>query len=148
MPAFEKCDVHQSTDNRLRAVFNGKNMDSHSITLKEACQFLKISRPTAVNWIRTGRLQATRKNSSGKRSPYLTTRQACIAALHSPLHTVKVSAGDGITEERKCHSSAEVKYGTPRTRSRAGSELRSLLAQRTSGKLRSCTTSEKQNSGE
>ncbi|MCV2928528.1 helix-turn-helix domain-containing protein, partial [Escherichia coli] len=36
-------------------------MDSHSITLKEACQFLKISRPTAVNWIRTGRLQATRK---------------------------------------------------------------------------------------
>ncbi|ENC8937527.1 helix-turn-helix domain-containing protein, partial [Escherichia coli] len=87
-------------------------MDSHSITLKEACQFLKISRPTAVNWIRTGRLQATRKNSSGKRSPYLTTRQACIAALHSPLHTVQVSAGDGITEERKCHSSAEVKYGT------------------------------------
>ncbi|EYY49686.1 hypothetical protein BX81_22585 [Escherichia coli O165:H25 str. 2010C-4874] len=59
-----------------------------------------------------------------------------------------MSAGDGITEERKCHSSAEVKYGTPRTRSRAGSELRSLLAQRTSGKLRSCTTSEKQNSGE
>ena len=37
-----------------------------------------------------------------------------------PLHTVQVSAGDGITEERKCHSSAEMKYGMPRIRSRAG----------------------------
>nr|WP_230792790.1 YqaJ viral recombinase family protein [Escherichia coli] len=74
--------------------------------------------------------------------------EACIAALQSPLHTVQVSAGDGITEERKCHSSAEMKYGMPRIRSRAGNELRNLLAQRTSGKLRSCTTSEKQNSGE
>ncbi|EMK7368688.1 helix-turn-helix domain-containing protein [Escherichia coli] len=123
-------------------------MEPYSLTLDEACHFLKISRPTAINWIRTGRLQATRKDPTKNKSPYLTTRQACIAALQSPLHTVQVSAGDGITEERKCHSSAEVKYGTPRTRSRAGSELRSLLAQRTSGKLRSCTTSEKQNSGE
>ncbi|ENB4497400.1 recombinase family protein [Escherichia coli] len=118
------------------------------ITLDEACQFLKISRPTATNWIRTGRLQATRKDPTKPKSPYLTTRQACIAALQSPLHTVQVSAGDGITEERKCHSSAEMKYGMPRIRSRAGNELRNLLAQRTSGKLRSCTTSEKQNSGE
>ncbi|RCY10412.1 hypothetical protein DTL41_29410 [Escherichia coli] len=96
----------------------------------------------------TGRLQATRKDPTKPKSPYLTTRQACIAALQSPLHTVQVSAGDGITEERKCHSSAEMKYGMPRIRSRAGNELRNLLAQRTSGKLRSCTTSEKQNSGE
>lgn len=123
-------------------------MESYSLTLDEACQFLKISRPTATNWIRTGRLQATRKDPTKPKSPYLTTRQACIAALQSPLHTVQVSAGDGITEERKCHSSAEMKYGMPRIRSRAGNELRNLLAQRTSGKLRSCTTSEKQNSGE
>ncbi|EGD7473564.1 DNA-binding protein, partial [Escherichia coli] len=41
-----------------------------------------------------------------------------------------------------------MKYGMPRIRSRAGNELRNLLAQRTSGKLRSCTTSKKQNSGE
>lgn len=123
-------------------------MESYSLTLDEACQFLKISRPTATDWIRTGRLQATRKDPTKPKSPYLTTRQACIAALQSPLHTVQVSAGDGITEERKCHSSAEMKYGMPRIRSRAGNELRNLLAQRTSGKLRSCTTSEKQNSGE
>ncbi|EFN9228365.1 DNA-binding protein, partial [Escherichia coli] len=115
-------------------------MESYSLTLDEACQFLKISRPTATNWIRTGRLQATRKDPTKPKSPYLTTRQACIAALQSPLHTVQVSAGDGITEERKCHSSAEMKYGMPRIRSRAGNELRNLLAQRTSGKLRSCTT--------
>ncbi|MGU7027791.1 helix-turn-helix domain-containing protein, partial [Salmonella enterica subsp. enterica serovar Cerro] len=27
------------------------------LTLDEACAFLKISRPTATNWIRTGRLK-------------------------------------------------------------------------------------------
>ncbi len=36
-------------------------MEPYSLTLDEACHFLKISRPTAINWIRTGRLQATRK---------------------------------------------------------------------------------------
>ena len=123
-------------------------MEQYSLTLDEACAFLKISRPTATNWIRTGRLQATRKDPSKPKSPYLTTRQACIAALNSPLHTIDVSAVDAFKEEIKCPSSAEVKYGTPRTRSRAGSELRSLLAQRTSGKLRNCTTSERQSSGE
>ncbi|EKM0978099.1 helix-turn-helix domain-containing protein, partial [Escherichia coli] len=91
-------------------------MEPYSLTLDEACHFLKISRPTAINWIRTGRLQATRKDPTKPKSPYLTTRQACIAALQSPLHTVQVSAGDGITEERKCHSSAEMKYGMPRIR--------------------------------
>ncbi|ASO56886.1 DNA-binding protein [Salmonella enterica] len=123
-------------------------MESHSLTLDEACAFLKISRPTATNWIRTGRLQATRKDPTKPKSPYLTTRQACIAALNSPLHTVDVSAGDAFKEGNKCQSSVEVKYGTPRTRSRAGSELRNLLGQRTSGKLRSCTTKERLNYGE
>lgn len=122
-------------------------MEPYSLTLDEACQFLKISRPTATNWIRTGRLQATRKDPTKPKSPYLTTRQACIAALQSPLHTVQVSAGDGITEEENV-TLPQNRYGMPRIRSRAGNELRNLLAQRTSGKLRSCTTSEKQNSGE
>lgn len=123
-------------------------MESHSLTLDEACAFLKISRPTATNWIRTGRLQATRKDPTKQKSPYLTTRQACIAALQSPMHTVAVSAGDGIKEERKCHSSAEVKYGTPRTRSRAGGELRKVLGLPTSGSLLSYMTSAKLNCGE
>ncbi|MCR5994083.1 helix-turn-helix domain-containing protein, partial [Salmonella enterica subsp. enterica serovar Minnesota] len=42
-------------------------MESHSLTLDEACAFLKISRPTATNWIRTGRLQATRKDPTCQR---------------------------------------------------------------------------------
>ncbi|EOX9464977.1 helix-turn-helix domain-containing protein, partial [Escherichia coli] len=32
----------------------GEIMEPYSLTLDEACQFLKISRPTATNWIRTG----------------------------------------------------------------------------------------------
>lgn len=102
-------------------------MESYSLTLDEACQFLKISRPTATNWIRTGRLQATRKDPTKPKSPYLTTRQACIAALQSPLHTVQVSAGDGITEERKCHSSAEMKYGMPRILLPGGKRIKESL---------------------
>lgn len=116
-------------------------MESYSLTLDEACQFLKISRPTATNWIRTGRLQATRKDPTKPKSPYLTTRQACIAALQSPLHTIKVSAGDGITEERKCHSSAEVKYGTPVSHCRTVKDLNSLLEQRTKGRRQNSMTS-------
>ncbi|EBJ5099386.1 DNA-binding protein [Salmonella enterica] len=128
--------------------FIGVTMESHSLTLDEACAFFKISRPTATNWIRTGRLQATRKDPTKPKSPYLTTRQACIAALQSPLHTVKVSAGDDIKEERKCPSSAEVKYGTRPTRHRAGSELRKALGLPTSGSLLSYMTSAKLNCGE
>ncbi|EPV1136810.1 helix-turn-helix domain-containing protein [Escherichia coli] len=87
------------------------------------------------------RLQATRKDPTKPKSPYLTTRQACIAALQSPLHTIKVSAGDGITEERKCHSSAEVKYGTPVSHCRTVKDLNSLLEQRTKGRRQSSMTS-------
>ncbi|WP_249439848.1 helix-turn-helix domain-containing protein, partial [Escherichia coli] len=32
----------------------GEIMEPYSLTLDEACHFLKISRPTAINWIRTG----------------------------------------------------------------------------------------------
>ncbi|EEL0257790.1 helix-turn-helix domain-containing protein [Salmonella enterica] len=105
-------------------------MESHSLTLDEACAFLKISRPTATNWIRTARLQATRKDTSKPKFPYLTTRQACIAALHSPMPTVQVSAGDGITEELTCHYSAEVKLGTPVSHCRTAKDLSNLLGQR------------------
>ncbi|MBK4248727.1 TraR/DksA C4-type zinc finger protein [Enterobacter hormaechei] len=55
-------------------------MEQYSITLNQACAMLGISRPTAANWIRTGRLQATRKDPSKPKSPYLTTRQAAIQA--------------------------------------------------------------------
>ncbi|EGU0386253.1 helix-turn-helix domain-containing protein, partial [Shigella flexneri] len=61
----------------------GEIMEPYSLTLDEACHFLKISRPTAINWIRTGRLQATRKDPTKNKSPYLTTRQACIVKWHT-----------------------------------------------------------------
>ncbi|QPW26452.1 helix-turn-helix domain-containing protein [Edwardsiella ictaluri] len=115
-------------------------MDSYSLTLKEACEFLGISRPTATAWIKSGRLMATRKNPGKSQSQYLTTRQACIAALNSPLHTVTVSAAGDI-EEKTCPSSAEVRSGTPASAYQARKELKNLLGQRTSGKLRSCTIS-------
>ncbi|MDU4940347.1 MAG: helix-turn-helix domain-containing protein [Mixta calida] len=103
-------------------------MEAYALTLDEACAFLGISRSTASNWIRSGRLTATRKDPSKPKSPYLVTRQACIAALNNPMHTVAVSAGV--------------------TRRRAASELRNLLAQRTESKHRSCTTAGRLNCGE
>ncbi|WP_414162844.1 helix-turn-helix domain-containing protein [Superficieibacter sp. BNK-5] len=115
-------------------------MEPYSLTLKQACEMLGISRPTVTNWIKTGRLKATRKDPNKPKSPYLTTRQACIAAINSPLHTVSVSAGNGITEELKCHSSAEVKPGTPVSHCRTAKDLSSLLAQRTKGKPRNSMT--------
>ncbi|HEJ9030280.1 TPA: helix-turn-helix domain-containing protein [Serratia marcescens] len=122
-------------------------MDKYSLSRSEACNFLGISAPTLTSWIRSGRLQATRKDPSKTKSPYLITRQACIAALNNPIHTVPVSA-DSETEELKCQSSAEVKSGTRVTRNQAASALRKALGQRTRSKLRSCTTNERQNSGE
>ncbi|HGU1557772.1 TPA: DNA-binding protein, partial [Escherichia coli] len=55
--------------------------------------------------------------------------------------TVQVSAGDGITEERKCHFSAEVKYGTPVSHCRTVKDLNSLLEQRTKGRRQNSMTS-------
>ncbi|MDU3049416.1 MAG: helix-turn-helix domain-containing protein [Escherichia coli] len=89
----------------------GEIMEPYSLTLDEACHFLKISRPTAINWIRTGRLQATRKDPTKN------------------------------TEERKCHSSAEVKYGTPVSHCRTVKDLNSLLEQRTKGRRQNSMTS-------
>ncbi|MBN1085579.1 helix-turn-helix domain-containing protein [Erwinia sp. V90_4] len=115
-------------------------MSAYSLTLDEACAFLGISRPTASNWIRSGRLTATRKDPRKPKSPYLVTRQACIAALNNPLHTVAVSASDE-HEDKPCQSFAEVKSGTPASHRRAVKELSSLLARPTSSKRRSSTTS-------
>ena len=69
-------------------------MEAYALTPDEACAFLGISRSTASNWIRSGRLTATRKDPSKPKSPYLVTRRACIAALNNPMHTVAVSAAD------------------------------------------------------
>nr|WP_261437884.1 helix-turn-helix domain-containing protein [Serratia entomophila] len=123
-------------------------MDKYSLSRSEACNFLGISAPTLTSWIRSGRLQATRKDPSKNKSPYLITRQACIAALNNPIHTVPVSADDAHEEKAACHYSAEGKPGTGVTRRQAAKELRSRLGLRTDAKRRSCTTAEKLNFGE
>ncbi|WP_071825719.1 helix-turn-helix domain-containing protein [Xenorhabdus bovienii] len=114
-------------------------MARYPLTFDEACDFVGVSPPTLRSWIRTGRLVASRKNPEKKQSPYVITRQNCIAALNDPIHTIKVSAVDA-KEGNKCQYSAETRLGTPTSRSRAARELSNLLAQRTSGKHRSCTT--------
>ena len=123
-------------------------METYALSMDEACAFLGISRPTCQQWIRTGRLMATRKDPSKPKSPYLLTRQACIAALNNPMHTVAVSAADAHEENKSCRSSAEVPSGTGVTRRQAGSALRNLLAQRTESKHRSFTTGERLSYGE
>ncbi|MCG7367368.1 helix-turn-helix domain-containing protein [Pantoea sp. ACRSH] len=116
-------------------------MESYALSMDEACAFLGISRPTCNKWIKTGRLAATRKDPSKPKSPYLLTRQACIAALNNPMHTVAVSAADAHEEKSPCRSFAEVKFGTPVSQRRAEKELSSLLARPTGSKRRSSTTS-------
>lgn len=123
-------------------------MESYALSMDEACAFLGISRPTCQQWIRTGRLMATRKDPRKPKSPYLLTRQACIAALNNPMHTVTVSAADAHEEKKSCRSSAEVPSGMGVTRRQAGSALKNLLAQRTESRHRSCTIGERQSSGE
>ncbi|WP_152671541.1 helix-turn-helix domain-containing protein [Xenorhabdus khoisanae] len=115
-------------------------MDRYPLTFDEACGFIGISPPTLRKWIRTGRLVASRKDPTKKQSPYLITRQNCIAALNNPIHTISVSAVDA-KEGNRCQYSAETRLGTPTSRSRAARELNNLLAQRTNGKRRSCMTS-------
>ncbi|MGD8206075.1 helix-turn-helix domain-containing protein [Pantoea sp. FN0305] len=116
-------------------------MEAYALTLDEACAFIGISRPTASNWIRSGRLAATRKDPSKPKSPYLVTRQACIAALNNPLHTVAVSAAGAYEEKSSCPSSVGVKHGTPVSQRQTASALSSLLGQRTKGRQASFTTS-------
>ncbi len=76
-------------------------MESYSLTLDEACQFLvRYPVPTATNWIRTGRLQATRKDQPSQN--LLTSQHGKPALRRFSLRCIlSRSAGDGITEEKK-----------------------------------------------
>ncbi len=88
-------------------------MESYVLSMDEAYAFLIIFCSTAQQWIRTGRLTSTRKGLFKPKSPCLLTRQACIAALNNPMHTVAVSAVDIHEKKSPCRSSAGIKAGTP-----------------------------------
>lgn len=122
-------------------------MDRYSLTKAEAAQFIGVSLPTLTSWVNSGRIHATRKDPSKPKSPYIFTRQACIAALNNPVQTVPVSEGD-MQKEKVCRSSAEVKSGTRASRYQATKDLKNLLEQRTRGKHRNSTTDESQSYGE
>ncbi|KEA52746.1 excisionase [Mangrovibacter sp. MFB070] len=124
-------------------------MEQYSLTLDEACAFIGISRPTATAWIKSGRLQATRKDPTKIKSPYLTTREACIAAISSPLHTVSVNAGGKTTykEESTCLSPAEVIPGMRLSIARTERELEKALAHPTNARRKNSTIKGKPNCG-
>ncbi|OON34765.1 DNA-binding protein [Izhakiella australiensis] len=123
-------------------------MERFSLSRQQAADFIGIDTDTLSQWCRSGRIVYTRKNPEKPKSPFLFTRQACIAALNNPLHTVAVSAGDAHEKEKTCHYSVEGMSGTAATQRRSAKGLKSLLGQRTESKLRSCTTGEKLSYGE
>lgn len=57
-----------------------KLMEKLTLTRKEAAEILGISAGTVTQWVLEGRLKAYRVSNSPK-SPYLFTREDCLAAL-------------------------------------------------------------------
>ncbi|MHA0917160.1 helix-turn-helix domain-containing protein [Kosakonia cowanii] len=114
-------------------------MEEVIFTRDEAAAFLRISEGTVAEWIKTGRLPATRKNPSKKKSPYLICKTDCIAALKNPIHNQPVNAVD-VQEDKACQSNSVQVRGTATSLRLVESELDGLLAQRTKGKHRNSMT--------
>ncbi|AHE71464.1 excisionase [Enterobacter ludwigii] len=57
-------------------------MEKITLTRKEAAELLGISRGTVTRWVLEGRLKAYRISDSPS-SPFLFTREACMAALQA-----------------------------------------------------------------
>ena len=115
-------------------------MEEVIFTRDEAADFLRVSEGTVAEWIKSGRLAATRKNPAKKKSPYLICLTDCIAALKNPIHNQPVNAVD-VQEDKACQSSNVPVRGTATSLRLVGAELDGLLAQRTKGKHRSSMTS-------
>lgn len=113
-------------------------MEEQIFTRDEAAAFLRVDKGTISEWIRSGRLVATRVNPHKKRSPFLICKTDCIAALKNPIHNQPVNAVD-VHEEKACQSNYEAVPGTVTSLRQAGSELDALLKQRTRGKHKSFT---------
>lgn len=58
------------------------HMEKLTLTRKEAAELLGISTGTVTQWVLEGRLRAYRINNKPK-SPYLFTREDCLAALQA-----------------------------------------------------------------
>lgn len=65
-------------------------MEKITLTRKEAAELLGISTVTVVQWVQEGRLKAYRVSDRPK-SPYLFTREDCMAALQAvPVEPVRL----------------------------------------------------------
>ena len=86
-------------------------MEEEVFTRDEAAAFLKVDKGTIAQWIKSGRLAATRKNPHKKKSPYLICKTDCIAAVKNPIHNQPVNAVD-VQEEKACQSNNVPVRGT------------------------------------
>lgn len=111
-------------------------MEEKIFTRDEAADFLRVSEGTVAEWIKSGRLVATRKNPEKKKSPYLICKSDCIAALKNPIHNQPVNAVD-VQEDKACQSNSVPVRGTATSLRLVEVELDGLLGQRTKGKRRS-----------
>lgn len=115
-------------------------MTDEVFTLDEACSFLKISTNTCYAWIKSGRLRAGRTGRDGRRGDYRLLKSDCIESVCNRIHNSKVNAVGEQDKGLVCQSSNEETLGTVISLRRVGSELDSLLGQKTNGKRRNCMT--------
>ncbi|WP_312836683.1 helix-turn-helix domain-containing protein [Pantoea sp.] len=113
-------------------------MEEEIFTRDEAAAYLKVDKGTVTQWIKSGRLPASRVNPSRPKSPYLICKSDCIAAIKNQIHNREVNAV-GVQENKACQSNYVPAHGTATSLRQTASELDDLLRQRTRGKHRSFT---------
>lgn len=111
-------------------------MEEEVFTRDEAAAFLKVYKGTVTEWIRSGRLRASKINPEKRKSPYLICKSDCIAALKNTINNQTVNAVD-MQEGKACQSNNVPVRGTATSLRLVEAELDGLLGQRTKGKRRS-----------
>ncbi|WP_373876388.1 helix-turn-helix domain-containing protein [Pectobacterium carotovorum] len=114
-------------------------MNDEVLTIQEISLLLKVHPETIKSLVQRGILPAT-DIGTGQRHKYRFVKSACLEAMANPINTARVNAGD-ITEKKPCQSNKGPVSGTVISLRRTERELGNLLAQRTGGKRKSCTTS-------
>ena len=100
-------------------------MEKLTLTRKQAAELLGISTGTVTQWVLEGRLKAYRVSSSPK-SPFLFTREDCLAALQAlPAEPVRLK----VREEKR-----EIEESFSLRQTAASKKLHELLKIRTKGK--------------
>lgn len=97
-------------------------MDKITLTRAEAAKLLGISTVTVSEWVRTGRLKAYRVSDKPK-SPYLFTKDDCLAALTSVTSQVRQNTHT----ETRSDSEGDYEY---RNQKSVSEELRAMLKSR------------------